>query len=153
VKRGRLRRFAMRGLAAMKCVRVSVAPTLSSERGSSNDVAAGVVLTMLRAQAAWRASVVSSVNRAAVSRRSCMRGVTPLSRATVRSSIATAVRVKLLSLSVTPWKSKNGRLPAFLPRIFLRIRTCARSWAPRTSAQRCLAAAILRMVPTSSACV
>ena len=93
----------------MKWVRETVPRTLSRVRAWSTDRPTGVVPTMWRAHAAWRASVVRRPKSAAVSRRSCRRGVTPARSATVRSSIATAVRVKRSSVSVNPWKSKNGR--------------------------------------------
>src|SRR5919206_46104 len=52
---------------------------------------------------------------AAVSCRFRICGVTPVSSATVRSSIATAVRVNAASVSFAAPKSKNGLGPAFLP--------------------------------------
>ena len=53
--------------------------------------------------------------------------------------MATAVRVKPSSVSVSPRKSKNGLRAAWRPRTDLRIFTCARSCAPSTRAHCLLA--------------
>ena len=108
---------------------------------------------MLRAHAAWRASTVSSPNSAAVRPRSWILGVMPPSSATVRSSIATAVRVNAASVSFALPKSNVGAPSAFAPSTDLMIFTCARSCAPSVRAHSCFAFDIFPIVPSSSACV
>ena len=67
--------------------------------------------TMLRAQAACRASTVSRPNSAAVRPRFWIFGVTPPSSATVRSSMATAVRVNAVVALVRVRRSRTSALP------------------------------------------
>jgi hypothetical protein len=141
------------GRDLMKCVRAIAPRTEGRSRARSNVSGAGVEPTIRRAQAACRASTVRRPNSAAVRLRSRTCGATPVSSATVRSSMATAVRVKAASVSVASPKSKNGLASALLPSTLLMMRTWARSWAPSVRAHSRLAAAMRPIVPISSACV